>query len=112
MAWLTVQMQMLAPLVGLVRDCKVFCQPPTRSRPFKVLAVVYTLLINTLILTGPAVRANLFHLYAFPKSFRWKFDLLGLSTIFYFSLILYVVRRVLSTLEKRRVQPMLVTAHC
>lgn len=104
MAWYTVQMLLLAPLVGLVRDCAIFCVPPIRTKPFACLGSLYFIMLTAVITCGPAVHANLFHLYVYPSSFRWKFELLGVSTIALFMLCMHTVRSMLFMYAKQKIQ--------
>ena len=108
MAFIMVQMLLLAPLVTLVNDGTAFCVsplPPLRFKPFLFLAVLQTVLVTLLILCGPAVHANLFHLYTFEFSFRWKLETLGLWTIFMYVVAMGIVRRVLAMRSKRGIHP-------
>ncbi len=105
MAFTMVQMLLLAPLVTLVGDGTAFCVSPLRFKPFLFLAVLQIVLVTLLILCGPLVHANLFHLYTFEFSFRWKLETLGLWTIFMYIVAMSIVRRVLAMRSKRGIQP-------
>ncbi len=103
MAWSMAQMHLLAPLVTLVRDCAVFCDPPLKSKPFMFVGGGFTLMISVLVLTGPAPHANLFHLFIFRRSFRWQFDVLGFAGIVPYVVALHIVRHVLKDYDRRRI---------
>ena len=105
MAFTMVQTLLLAPLVTLVSDGTAFCVSPLRFKPFLFLAVLQIVLVTLLILCGPAVHANLFHLYTFEFSFRWKLETLGLWTIFMYIVAMGIVGRVLAMRSKRGIQP-------
>ena len=105
MAFIMVQMLLSVPLVTLVKDDTAFCVSPLRFKPFLFLAVLQTVFGTLLILCGPAAHANLFHLYTFEFSFRWKLEMLGLWTIFMYVVAMGIVRRVLAMRSKRGIHP-------
>ena len=107
MAFTMVQMLLLAPLVTLVNDGTAFCVSPLRFKPFLFLAVLQVVLVTLLILCGPAVHANLFRLYTFDFSFRWKLEVLGLWTILMYIVAMSIVRRVLAMRSKRGIRPVI-----
>ena len=102
-AWLMVQLHLLSPLVVLVRDCAVFTMPPSRFKPLAFLLVLWSLSVTVLTIAGPPIHANTFHLYVFPFSFRWRFQLFAMGAIIPYYVLLRLVRRLLFKHERRRI---------
>ena len=103
MAWLIVQLQLLGPLAVLVRECGPFTMPPLRFKPLVLLMSLWTLLLTALVLAGPSDHAHLFHLYIFPFTFRWRFELLALGAIIPYTTLLHLVNYLVSRHERRRI---------
>ena len=103
MAWSIVQLQLLGPLVVLVRECGPFTMPPLRFKPLVLLMSLWSLLLTAVVLAGPPDHANLFHLYIYPCTFRWRFELFALGSIIPYTVLLRLVRYLIFRHEGRRI---------
>ncbi len=68
--WLVANYSLLAPLTTFAQDIQLFAIPLQERKPQLLMSVTFMVLAYLAILCGPAVHANLFHLYIFPVSFR------------------------------------------
>ena len=68
--WLVANYSLLAPLTTFAQDIQRFAIPLPERKPQLLLAVTFMVLAYLAILCGPALHANIFHLYQFPVSFR------------------------------------------
>ncbi len=68
--WLVANYSLLAPLTTFAQDIQQFAIPLPERKPQLLLAVTFMVLAYLVILCGPALHANIFHLYHFPVSFR------------------------------------------
>ncbi len=68
--WLVANYSLLAPLTTFAEDIQRFAIPLRERKPQLLLAVTFMVLAYLAFLCGPALHANIFHLYQFPVSFR------------------------------------------
>lgn len=102
---MTGNMQLLAPLISLLLETRPYCQSPFKSQPMLSVALFYTVLAYSTILT-PWVRLwNPIHLFDFPQSFRWELggQIVVLTVVY--TVVIRVTRRVLACYEHRRLRP-------
>ena len=104
MTWLTANVSLLAPIISLAVDTKLFVQFIFRG-PLLVLTVVYSSLATLVLMAGPAKHANVFGLFRFDWLYRLQTEgILLIFTVLYFVLVT-LTRYMLRRYQRRQVMP-------
>ena len=101
--WTSALAQLVVLPLSLVGDAEPFCKSPFHNRVFLLVSVTLAILCTLGLLVGPAHKANIFHLYLFPQSFRVdQFALLTLAGIVY-TVIMAVMKHIVRKRQQRQV---------
>ena len=101
--WTSAINQLMVTPLSLVRDAEPFCKSPLHNRVFLLVSATFVILGTLGVLAGPAHKANIFHMYLFPQSFRVdQYALLTLAAIVYI-VIMTVMKHIVRMRQQRRV---------
>lgn len=103
--FLTGNMQLLAPLISLLIETRSYCQSPLKSKPMLFIALFYTILAYSTILTPWVSIWNPLHLFNFPQSFRWELSGQIVILTLVYTAVIRLTRRILDCYERRRLRP-------
>lgn len=104
-AWLTVDVHLLAPLVSLLVDTKILCQQPLHSKVLMFCTIAYCLLGAAAVLIRPEQQVKFLKLYNFSQSFRLEYAGLGIGNQIAYTVCVHSVRRLLEKMQRNRVNP-------
>ena len=103
---MTCNVQLLAPLIGLTIDTKLFCQSIFRSRLLFVLVVGYTSYACIGVLTSPSKAFLLLGLsHDIPQQFCYEWFGTTVCGILTYALVINGARRILHRVDQRRTHP-------
>lgn len=103
LAWLTANLQLLAPLVSLIIGTSNFCKPLLRTLPVLILASVYSAISYVLVLVRTGQLADTLSLYNFEQSFRYQFGAVAAGGTLVYILMVNAWRKLLEAYEHRKV---------
>ena len=101
LVWQFGNLQLLAPIAGMVNDTRSFCQNILTFKPVLLLCTVLTTLAYTTILVKDHV-VNPLHMYNFPWSFRLQFGGQCLGGIVFYCLFVQSFRRAVDSYMQQR----------
>ena len=105
LAWLVANFQLLGPLVSLVIDTRLFCEPALRFKPILFLSLVSLTITYTATLGKPAHWGNFFQQYDFPIGFKIYFAWsIAIQAILY-GIVCHTLRLSLMRYQRRHVAP-------
>lgn len=105
-AWVIADISLLAPLVSLTIDTRLFCQSIWRSKPLLLLVLVYNVGAFVFLTARPIRHLNIASLAdEFPQSFRWEALGIVIAGVFAYAIMVNGSRRLLSRLARPRVHP-------
>lgn len=98
---------LLAPLVSLTIDTRMFCQPIWRSKLLLLLVVLYNVAACIALVASPNhPRLNVLRLSNdIPQTFRWESLGIVIGGIFAYAAVVNGFRRLLVQFEKHAIHP-------
>ena len=85
--WLMANVELVAPIISLAVDTKLFVEVVFRG-PLLLLTAVYACLATAGIMAGPAKHGNIFRLYRLSQLFRFQSEAFVVGqTMLYLALI-------------------------
>ena len=97
--------QLVVVPLSVAIDVKPFCNAPLRFKPFAYLLLAYFILSTLAMVVGPLHKANIFHLYLFPESFRVKQLAVMFSAAVMYGIIVRIIKHFIVQHKQRRVRP-------
>lgn len=103
--WLTANVQLIAPIVSLAVDTKLFVKFIFRG-PLLLLTAVCTCTATLLLVAGHLSHFNILHLYHLPKHFRFQSEDFALGESAFYLLLISLTRYILKRYLRRKVVPL------
>ena len=101
--WLSAMNQLMITPISLIVDVKAFCTSPYRNRFFLMMTLIYMSLSCLGVIAGPVHKANIFHLYLFPQSFRGTHLAILLSAAIGYAATMRVIKHIIKKHQQHRI---------
>lgn len=102
--WLTANVQLIAPIISLAVDTKLFVKFIFRG-PLLLFTAVCVCTASTLLAAGHPTSGNVLRLYRLPQRFRFESEAFALGETAFYLLLISLTRYMLKRYFRRKVVP-------
>ena len=105
LAWMSGNLQLLAPLVSLTVENHPFCMSALHTKPVLFVSLLYTFFAFFANLVRTEQIWNPFGFFSAPQSFRFEYFGECVGGIVAYAVLIRVSRRVVERYDRRRLRP-------